>query len=66
MILSVMNHISLKLNQFLKNKFELVEDVVVVSNLVDHDGAISANVNNRVVIFLTNIERETAAKTHYM
>lgn len=65
MILSAINHVSSKLNQFLMHQFELVEDIVVVSNLVDHAGAVSANVNNRVVIFLTNIERETAANTHY-
>lgn len=62
MILSCVSHLANKLNQHLKIKFELAEDIVIVSNLVGHDGMLSSNINNRVVLFLTNIEKETAVK----
>jgi hypothetical protein len=55
-----MEHIAYRLNQHLKIRFELSEDIVVISNLVDHDGSVCAHINNRVVIFITNIEKETA------
>ncbi|MGX9460852.1 DUF4255 domain-containing protein [Shewanella sp. A14] len=60
LLLSCMEHIAYRLNQFLKNRFELSEDIVVISNLVNHDGSVCANINNRVVLFITNIEKETA------
>jgi hypothetical protein len=59
-LLSCMEHIAYRLNQHLKIRFELSEDIVVISNLVDHDGSVCAHINNRVVIFITNIEKETA------
>ncbi|NRD75162.1 DUF4255 domain-containing protein [Shewanella sp. VB17] len=62
MILSCVSYIANKLNQHLKFKFELAEDIVIVSNLVGHDGSLSSNINNRVVLFLINIEKETAVK----
>jgi hypothetical protein len=60
LLLSCTSHIAFRLNQYLKNKFELSEDIVVVSNLVNHDGSACAHVNNRVVLFIANIEKETA------
>jgi hypothetical protein len=59
MILACVNHIASQLNQFLKNSFELSEDIVVVSNLVGHDGSMESQTNNRLAIFLTNIEKDT-------
>ena len=59
MINSAISHLASQLNQFLKRSFELNEDVVVVSNILEQDGSVSPNVNNKVVIMLTNIEKDT-------
>jgi len=54
-----MHFITNQLNQFLRNSFELTEDIVVLSNLVDSDGSALALVNNKVVIFVANMEKDT-------
>lgn len=59
MINSAISHLANQLNQFLKRSFELNEDVVVVSNILEQDGSLSPNVNNKVVVILTNIEKDT-------
>lgn len=48
-----------QLNQYLRRIYNLSEDVVVVSNLLEVDGSVAANVNNKLVIFLVNIEKDT-------
>ncbi len=48
-----------QLNQYLRRTYNLGEDVVVVSNLLEMDGSVAANVNNKLVIFLVNIEKDT-------
>ncbi|PSJ18972.1 DUF4255 domain-containing protein [Nitrosomonas supralitoralis] len=47
-----------QLNQYLRRTYNLGEDVVVVSNLLEMDGSMAANVNNKLVIFLVNIEKD--------
>jgi len=59
MINSAISHLANQLNQFLKRSFDLNEDVVVVSNILEQDGSISPNVNNKMVVILTNIEKDT-------
>lgn len=51
--------LSAQLNQHLRRTYNLSEDVVVVSNLLEMDGTIAPNVNNKLVIFLVNIERDS-------
>jgi hypothetical protein len=48
------------LNQYLKNKFELEEDKVVLNNIVQYGGSVQVMNENKVVISLINIEKETA------
>lgn len=50
-----------QLNQHLRGSFDLTEDLVVLSNLHEQNGALVPLVANKVVLFLTGIERETAA-----
>lgn len=50
-----------QLNQYLKRAYDLSEDVVVLSNLLDIDGNVPSNVNNKMVIFLTNIEKDATS-----
>ena len=40
MIYAAVSHISSQLNQFLKRSFDLVEDVVVMSNILEQDGTL--------------------------
>lgn len=60
MIHAAVSHIASQLNQFLKRSFDLSEDVVVMSNILEQDGTLAPNVNNKLVVFLVNVEKETA------
>ena len=51
--------IAAQLNQALRTAFQLSEDLVVVTSLVDVNGGAPVNSTNKLVIFLANIERET-------
>lgn len=51
--------IAAQLNQALRSAFQVSEDLVVVSNLVDVNGNTPANAGNKLVVFVANIERET-------
>lgn len=62
MIDRAIGHIAAQLNEYLRSLLNTAEDIVVVSNLLGPDGAPAPNVNNRVVIFLTSIERDTASR----
>jgi len=59
MIDAAISHISGELNQFLKRSFDLDEDVVVVSNILEQDGSVASHVNNKIVISLINIQQDT-------
>lgn len=61
MIHAAINQITFELNQFLKRTFERSEEMVVVSNLLEQDGSVAAHIENKVVAFLVNIEKETTA-----
>ena len=61
MIDAAINHIATNVNQQLMRSFGLNEDVVVVANLLEQDGSVAAHVNNKIVLSLINIEKETAA-----
>jgi hypothetical protein len=39
--------------------FGLNEDVVVVSNILEQDGSVATHVNNKIVVSLVNIEKDT-------
>lgn len=59
MIDSAVNLLAGQLNQFLQRAFDLNEDVVVVSNILDQDGSVAPQVNNKLVAFLINIEKDS-------
>lgn len=60
MIHAAVAHITSQLNQFLKRSFDLGEDVVVMSNILEQDGALASNIANKLVVFLVNIEKDTS------
>ena len=59
MIDAAISHIAGQLNQYLKRSFDLNEDIVVVSNILEQDGSVASNVANKLVMFLINVERDT-------
>lgn len=59
MISAAINHIAQHLNQFLRHAHRLGDDIVVVSNLLSQDGALVRDTANKVVVCLTNIEKDT-------
>lgn len=61
MIHAAVSHIANQLNQFLKRSFDLNEDVVVMSNILEQDGTLAPNISNKLVVFLVNVERETTS-----
>lgn len=61
MIHAAVSHIASQLNQFLKRSFDLNEDVVVMSSISEQDGTLVPNITNKLVVFLVNVEKETAS-----
>ena len=59
MIDAAINHIASELNQNLKRIFELNEDLVVVSSILEQDGTVAPHVNNKIVVSLVNIEKDS-------
>ena len=58
MIDLAIQHIAGHLNQFLRRSFDLQEDVVAVSNLLEQDGSLAGNLGNKLVVFLINVEKD--------
>jgi hypothetical protein len=59
MIDAAISLIAGQLNEFLKRTFDLDEDAVVISNLLEQDGSVATHTNNKLVLFVVNIERES-------
>ncbi|MCF6257982.1 MAG: DUF4255 domain-containing protein [Gammaproteobacteria bacterium] len=58
MIDVAISHIASELNQYIRRTFSLSEDMVVISNLLELDGTVSAHVNNKLALFLVNVEKD--------
>ena len=58
MIDSAIALITNQLNQYLRRSFDLNEDIVAVSNILEQDGTVPPHVDNKLVVFLVNIERD--------
>lgn len=48
------------IDQFIKNRLGIVESKVLLNNLIENNGAVPQQNNNKVIISLINIEKETA------
>ena len=59
MIQAAINHLATQLNAHLKRTNNLTEDIVVVSSLIEADGSAAAHTNNKLILVLTNIEKDT-------
>jgi len=52
--------ITKELNSELRKAFSISEDRVVASSLINPDGSVTENIENKVVVSIINIEHETA------
>ena len=59
MIHAALYHLAGQLNEFLTRGLGLAEDIVVASNLLDQDGSTPPGIANKLVLFLTNIEKDS-------
>lgn len=58
MIANAVQYVASQLNRFLQQSYDLNEDVVLVSDLLDDDGGSASPIHNKLVLFLVNLERE--------
>ena len=63
MIHNLVSSIGFRLDEFIKNKLSITEDTVVISSLVDINGNMNQEIENKITIFLINIEEEKITKT---
>jgi hypothetical protein len=61
MIDSALSQLADQLNEHLRRRFHLSEDLAVLSNLHEQNGALVPLVNNKLVLFLAGVERDTVA-----
>lgn len=66
MIDKVITSVASKLDEYVKNSLSLNEQSVIVSSLVDLKGNLNQDVENKITIFLLNIEEEKLSKNANM
>ncbi len=54
-----MKVITYQLNRYMQQRFDLDEDVVVLSTPFDSEGAVATHANNKLVVFLVNLSKDT-------
>jgi hypothetical protein len=62
-IQAALTHLANQLNAYLKRTNNLTEDIVVVSSLVESDGSAAPHTNNKLILLLTNIEKDTVPQS---
>lgn len=62
MIHNLVSSIGFRLDEFIKNKLSISEDTVVISSLVDMSGNMNQEIENKIAVFLINIEEEKITK----
>ncbi|MDG0803408.1 DUF4255 domain-containing protein [Pectobacterium polaris] len=53
-----------RMNQSVKNVFDLTDDLVMVSPPTDLDGSRSDKIQNKILIFISNIEKDVFSKNY--
>lgn len=61
MINATMSLITAQLNQHLRRRFQVHEDLAILSNLLESNGSVVPQVVNKLVIFLVSVEQDTRA-----
>jgi len=59
MISEAINCIAIELNSYLRNTLNVTEDKVSISSIVNQDGSIAITGQNKIILTLINIEKET-------
>ena len=59
MISKALQFTNTSLNQFLKNKFGLSDDVVVTNRIIDQNGTVPVENQNKVIISIVHVGQET-------
>ncbi len=59
MIDLAIQHVATQLNDALRSRFSVPDDLVVASSLMEPDGNVVPEVSNKIVVFLVNVERDT-------
>jgi hypothetical protein len=59
MIDLAIQHIATQLNESLRSRFGVAEDLVAMCSLLEPDGAAAPEAGNKMVVFLVNVERDT-------
>ncbi|MFT3795834.1 DUF4255 domain-containing protein [Flavobacterium sp.] len=59
MLMPALQYTKNVLDQYIRNKFSLDESKVILNNVIDSNGSIPKENENKVVLSLINIERET-------
>ncbi len=59
MIGAAISHLAGQLNAFLKRGIDTDEDLVVLSGIQQQDGTGAPHIDNKLVVFVANIERDT-------
>lgn len=60
MIYEALSCLTDDMNEYFRNKLKINEDKVLLSGIINQDGTIAIQGENKIVITLVNIERETA------
>lgn len=61
MIHAAVSQVAAELNRYLQRSFERSDEIVSISNILDQDGTLAPQIDNKVVLFVTNIAKEPAA-----
>lgn len=59
-----LNYLKERMNQSVKNVFDLADDLVIVSPPTDLDGSKSPKIQNKILIFISNIEKDSFSKSY--
>ncbi|MES2373019.1 MAG: DUF4255 domain-containing protein [Bacteroidota bacterium] len=64
MIYEALTCITEEINEYFRSKLKINEEKIVLSSLINQDGTIAIQGENKVIVTLINIEKEPAGKTH--
>ncbi|MEW5288371.1 MULTISPECIES: DUF4255 domain-containing protein [Erwinia] len=64
MLALCLDYLKERMNQSVKSVFDLADDLVIVSPPADLDGSKSPERQNKILIFINNIEKDTFSKSY--
>ncbi|MCW2473910.1 MULTISPECIES: DUF4255 domain-containing protein [unclassified Symbiopectobacterium] len=59
-----LDYLKERMNQSVKNVFDLADDLVIVSPPTDLDGSKSPKIQNKILVFVSNIEKDAFSKSY--